>query len=370
MNGPASSFSSDGAARPSSGAAVQLAELCPRPSLQIDEHGLQDYLADRTVLVTGAAGSIGVELARQLLRLRPGALVLVDVSEHNLFRLEHTLAVPDYAPTLCLADVRDAEAMAALFADHAPDVVLHAAAYKHVPLMERHPAAALQNNTLATARLADQSRQAGVEQFVLVSTDKAVEPIGVLGATKRLAEWYVRAAASTMACKVVRFGNVFGSRGSVVPQFERQLADGGPLTVTHPEMERYFMSAREAGHLILQTLLLHAAPVYALKMGDPVRIRWLAEQMIRRRFPERDPAEMIVYTGRRDGEKLTEALQTPAERRVSTECANIIGLQSPLPLPRSDLEPLFHRLTALSRRRDTTTLREALLDPCRLARSA
>lgn len=370
MNGSAPSFSSNGAAHPSPVASVRLAELVPRPSLHIDRRALRDYLANRTVLVTGAAGSIGTELARQLVQLSPGALVLVDMSEHNLFRLEQVLAPAPHGVTLCLADVRDTEAMASLFVDHGPDVVLHAAAYKHVPLMERHPAAALHNNALATARLVDRSGCAGVEQFVFVSTDKAVAPAGVLGATKRLAEWYVRTAAAPPARKVVRFGNVFGSRGSVVPRFERQLARGKPLTVTHPKMERFFMSAREAGHLILQTLLLDAAPVYALEMGEPVRIRWLAEQMIRRCAPECDPDDRIVYTGRRAGEKLAEQLHTAEERRVPTGCANIIGLDSAHPLPHADVDTILRRLRALSRRDGPAALREALLDPVRLARSA
>lgn len=370
MNGSASFNSTNGAAPPPSGSPLRLEDLCPRPALSTEREALRDYLADRTVLVTGAAGSIGTELSHQLLSLQPGALILVDVSEHNLFRLEERLPACNPVPTLCLADVRDTDTMASIFAAHEPDLVLHAAAYKHVPLMERHPRAAFQNNTLATARLVDLSQTTGVEQFVLVSTDKAVEPVSVLGATKQLAEWYVRAAASTTACKIVRFGNVFGSRGSVVPQFERQLAAGGPLTVTHPEMERYFMSAREACHLILQTLLLDTAPIYALEMGKPIQIRGLAEQMVRHRYPDRDPDDLIVYTGRRAGEKLSEQLQAPEETRIAIGHANIVGLEGPLPLAQAELETMFRRLNTSRHSMGDVQLREALLGACRSARPA
>lgn len=341
---------------------LHLDDLVARPPLHIDRDGLRRYLSTRTVLVTGAGGSIGTELARQLHALHPAHLVLIDVSEHNLFELERRF---DRAPraerrTFRLADVRDARALKTIFETHRPDVVLHAAAYKHVPLMERHPHAAFENNTVATARLLRQCDAHGVEQFVLVSTDKAVEPTSVLGATKRLAEWYVRGFDAPVTRKIVRFGNVFGSRGSVVPHFERQLAEGRPLEVTHPDMERYFMSAEEACGLILQTLLLDAAPIYALKMGEPVRIQWLAEAILRHRAPERNPAEAIIYTGRRPGEKLREQLYAPAETVRPSGHPRILGLHGPLPVPQGDLEPHLDRLARLAAEVQDDRLREAL----------
>ena len=328
---------------------VQLRDLVPREPVDIDRAALRDYLSGRTVLVTGAGGSIGSELSRQLVDLDPFRLVFVDVSEYNLYQLETSMRAERYDGDMefCIADVRDASIMDGLYTSMQPDVVLHTAAYKHVPLMERHPAEAFRNNTLATVHLLDLSEQHDVEQFVFVSTDKAVEPTSVLGATKRMAEWYVRAATSDVKRKIVRFGNVFGSQGSVVPRFEEQLDAGEPLPVTHPEMERYFMSVDEACSLILQTVLFNAHPVYILRMGDPVSIRWLAEQMIERRYPHVDPDAMIEYVGRRPGEKLSEDLLTPTETPDNTTHDSIVGVDSAVPFSRTELELYFRHLRSL-----------------------
>lgn len=331
--------------------------------MHLAREALRTYLAERTVLVTGAGGSIGTELTQQLQALQPAYLVLVDRSEHNLFTLEQRLP-PSDRTTFCLADVGHTEAMGALFAAHQPDVVLHAAAYKHVPLMERHPAAAFRNNTLATMRLLRLSAQHRIEQFVFVSTDKAVAPISVLGATKQLAEWAVRhASSSETTCKIVRFGNVFGSRGSVVPLFFQQLADGGPLKVTHPDMTRHFMTAREASSLILQTLLLDAAPVYALKMGESVRIQWLAEEILRRFAPACTPADHIVYTGRRPGEKLSEQLQTASETVRASDHPRILGLHGPVPMSPDVLDEHLGELQRQAEHHAVDTLRQMLISP-------
>lgn len=363
MSSPAPNSSPRGAGRslPPDRLALDLDDLIPRPPMHLAHEALQEHLADRTVLVTGAGGSIGTELSHQLLSLRPAALVLVDVSEHNLFALEHALPETVTPVSFCLADVRAAGAMNALFTRHQPDVVLHAAAYKHVPLMERHPVAAFRNNTLTTTQLLRQSIRHGVAQFVLISTDKAVAPVSVLGATKQLAEWAVRHAPDTVNVHIVRFGNVFGSRGSVVPRFLQQVADGKPLTVTHPKMERYFMTAHEAGALTLQTLLLDDAPVYALKMGDPVRIQWLAEELLRRFGASEPTADSIVYTGRRPGEKLVETLRAPAETMRATEHPRVLGLHGACPIQQQALERRLSRLTDLADAHANAALRQALL---------
>jgi len=356
-----SSACGDGQAVPPHQHALCLDDLITRPPMHLSHGALREHLADRTVLVTGAGGSIGTELSRQLQSHHPARLVLVDVSEYNLFGLEHTLPETPTPVSFCLADVRDASAMNALFAKYRPDAVLHAAAYKHVPLMERHPVAAFCNNTLTTTQLLRQSTQHGVAQFVLISTDKAVEPASVLGTTKQLAEWAVRHATDAVNAHIVRFGNVFGSRGSVVPRFLQQLADGTPLTVTHPEMERYFMTAHEASALTLQTLLLDDAPIYALKMGDPVRIQWLAEEMIRRFGPPGPPSDHIVYTGRRPGEKLSETLQAPAETTQATEHPRILGLHGTCPIQAQALARRLSRLADLADAHAVGPLRQALL---------
>lgn len=345
-------------------APLTLGDLLPREPVAIDEAGVRHYLAGRTVLVTGAGGSIGTELSRQLIGLQPFRLVLVDISEYNLFRLENALRRVRFDGELefCIGDVRDRAIMENLFSSFQPDVVLHTAAYKHVPLMERHPAEAFRNNTLTTTGLLHLCEQYETEQFVFVSTDKAVEPSSVLGATKRLAEWFVQVAESPVERKIVRFGNVFGSQGSVVPLFEKQLAEEGTVGVTHPEMERYFMSAHEACSLILQTLLLDEAPIYIFDMGEPVRIQWLAEEVVRRRRPGADPADFIRHTGIRPGEKLSEELAMPSETAQPTRHARIIGLQGPVPHSRTELELHLRALEALAADGRTATLRKALFE--------
>jgi FlaA1/EpsC-like NDP-sugar epimerase len=328
---------------------VNLGDLVPRPSVEIDQSALRNTLSDQTVLVTGAGGSIGSELSAQLLALDPFRLVLVDVSEHNLYQLEASLRSHDYDGELefCIADVRDEAVMDGLMAREQPDLVLHTAAYKHVPLLERHPAEAFRNNTMATVHLLRLCERHGVEQFVFVSTDKAVHPTSVLGATKQRAEWYVRTAPASMRSATVRFGNVFGSQGSVVPRFEQKLAVGEPLPVTHPGMERYFMTSGEACRLLLQTLLLDSHPTYILRMGDPMRIQWLAEQLIEQWYPDADPASMIEYVGRRPGEKLSEDLVQETESVHSTIHPSILGLDAPAPYSRETLRAHFQHLQSL-----------------------
>jgi FlaA1/EpsC-like NDP-sugar epimerase len=340
---------------------VRLNDFVAHPQIDVDGDALGDYLQNRTVLITGAGGSVGSELAAQLLHHTPQKILLADISEHNLYQLRRTLSAPPATELIySLSDVRDANDMHRLFERTTPDIVVHAAAYKHVPLIEEQPVAGFENNTLATANLLDVCEAHAIEQFVLISTDKAVEPVSVLGATKRLAEWLVRSADASLNRKIIRFGNVFGSRGSVVPLFLEHLTQGRPLPITHPDMERYFMSAENASRLILQTLLLNGAPIFALRMGDPLRIEWLARQMIRRFRPDADPDRLIEYTERRPGEKLSEQLIAPDESWRPTTHPCIMGLHSDLPV---SSEALRHCIENLAGRPNTSVadFRSALL---------
>jgi FlaA1/EpsC-like NDP-sugar epimerase len=344
-----------------------LRDGCP---FTFDEESVRSYLSSRTMLITGAGGSIGTTLSQHAARLSPEHLVLVDFSEHNLYHLDRTLSeqLPAQTYTLCLTDVNDRAAMQRVFDRHEPSVVVHAAAYKHVHLMERHPEAAFRNNTLATVRLLETCAQRAVDQFVYVSTDKAVVPESVLGRTKQLSEWYVQAVRSDRAgtgctCKVVRFGNVFGSRGSVVPLFERQIASGGPVTLTHPSMVRYFMSGHEAAGLILQTLLLDEGSTYVFRMGKPVRIETLARRLVRHYRPEAEPDDWIRRVGPRPGERMREHLLAPNETVADTSHPDIVALATASPHDRSTLEDHLRHLQTLCESSDAALLREALLTP-------
>ncbi|MFP4227849.1 MAG: SDR family NAD(P)-dependent oxidoreductase [Salinivenus sp.] len=338
---------------------LTLRDLVDRDPVKVNRAALRNNLSDRTVLVTGAGGSIGTELSKQLVDLTPFRLVLVDISEYNLYQLEKALRGTSFKGDIefCIGDVRDEAVVDNLFERTQPDVVLHTAAYKHVPLMERHPAEAFRNNTLATVHLLRLCERYDTDQFVFVSTDKAVEPTSVLGATKRLAEWYVQAAPSRVQRSIVRFGNVFGSQGSVVPLFEDQLARGEPVTVTHPDMERYFMSINEACGLILQTVLFDEAPVYCFRMGAPLRIDRIARTLVRRWYPSVDPDMMIEYVGRRPGEKLSEDLVMPYETARPTPHDSIVGLHGTPPHTRTELEAYFRHLRTLSTTSDASPAR-------------
>ncbi len=340
---------------------VDLRGLQERREVELDLTAISNYLTGRTVLVTGAGGSVGSVLTNRLLELNPFRLVLVDVSEYNLYKLENDLRELRFTGELIfrIADVRDEAIMRATFAAYRPDVVFHAAAYKHVPLMERHPAEAFTNNTLSTVSLVRICEDFGTEQFVFVSTDKAVEPSSVLGATKRLAEWYIRSIDSEMRCKSVRFGNVLGSQGSVVPMFLDQISRGGPVTITHPEMKRFFMTGNEAASLILATLLLDDAPIFAARMGEPIQIKALAHYLIARAavHPER---VVITYTGLRPGEKLQERLWAEDENVVDTINETIVGIRAPAAYSRTELDAYFRYLEQISAENRTAELRKAL----------
>ena len=310
---------------------VQVEDVLGRESVELDIPAIASYVTGSTVLVTGAGGSIGSELCRQVAALGAAQIVLVDHAENALVTIEHELQHERRftATIAALADVKDAVKIRQLFERHRPDVVFHAAAYKHVPLMEANPLESVRNNVIGTKVITEIAAECGTKRVVLVSTDKAVRPKNVLGQTKALCEWLVEAAAARAvdgtSFMSVRFGNVLGSSGSVIPLFRRQIAHGGPVTVTHPDMERYFMTIPEAVQLIVQAGAIgESGDIFVLDMGEPVRIVDLAHNMIRLsgKEPERDiPIEFI---GVRAGEKLHEDLWGDGEAAVSTSHPKIL----------------------------------------------
>ncbi len=303
---------------------IEAEDLLGREPVKLDEQGIDLVLQGRTVLITGAGGSIGSELCRQVALHRPARLVLVELSEFNLYTIEQEIGqlFPDLELVRLIGDVKDLSGLRRILLCWKPHVVFHAAAYKHVPLMERHNAvAAVRNNTMGTYHAALASAQAGVERFVLISTDKAVNPTNVMGATKRAAEMVVSSLAARFTATrfmAVRFGNVLGSSGSVIPKFKEQIARGGPVTVTHPDIIRYFMTIPEAARLVLQAAAIgESGQVLVLDMGEPVKIVELARDMIRLSGHSVDEIS-IVFTGLRPGEKLFEELLADADATIAT----------------------------------------------------
>ena len=333
---------------------VQVEDVLGREPVRYDVERVGKYLAGEVVLVTGAGGSVGSELSRQISRVGPRRLVLLDHAEDNLFRIQRELEDDRHvhASTLAavLADCKEEERMREVFAEHAPTVVFHAAAYKHVGLMESNPVEAVRNNAIATRVVARVAGQLGTAAFVLVSTDKAVAPATVMGASKALAEWAVEAESNRFPrtrYATVRFGNVLGSSGSVVPIFRRQIAKGGPVTVTDERMTRYFMTIPEAVQLIIRSGSLgRGGEVFVLDMGEPVRILDLARAMIELSGlkPERDIAIEIV--GRRPGEKLDEELFNPYERDAATTADRIRRAERE-PLDADTVDHVFHEIGLL-----------------------
>ena len=313
---------------------VAIEDLLNRPQVPLDREGMARLVQGRRVLVTGAGGTIGSELARQVAALGPEVLVLLDNGEYALWQIDLELAEshPQVARRAVIADVRDPARIRDVFESHQPELVFHAAALKHVPMVEANPLEGLLTNAAGTRHVADAARAAGAAAMVLISTDKAVNPSSLMGASKRLAEMYCQGLdiaarrGGGMRCVTVRFGNVLGSTGSVVPLFRRQLERGGPLTVTHPDMQRYFMTVREAVGLVLQASVvgLQAAPlaadggIFVLDMGKPVKIVDLARQMIRLAGLRPDRDIEIRFTGLRPGEKLFEELFHGSEPPVPT----------------------------------------------------
>jgi len=302
---------------------VELDDLLGRDPVELDLPGLQAFVGGKTVLITGAGGSIGAELCRQIASFRPARLVLFDLSEFALYTIEQEFRdrKAGFELVAAIGDAKNADRVREVMRRWRPQVVFHAAAYKHVPLMEDGNAfEAVKNNVLGTLAVARAAIEVGADKFVLVSTDKAVNPTNVMGASKRLAELVCQALANTGGTQlvIVRFGNVLGSTGSVVPRFRAQVARGGPVTVTHPEIRRYFMSIPEAAQLVLQAGLMgKAGEIFVLDMGEPVRIADLARELIRLSGFAENEIE-IVYTGLRPGEKLYEELLADSETTLPT----------------------------------------------------
>lgn len=314
--------------------AVSIEDLLGRDSVELDWTAIRQSISARTVLVTGGGGSIGSELCRQVARLGASSLVVVENSEYNLYRIQRELATayPELIVQALLVDAGDRIAMDRIFERHRPQLVFHAAAYKHVPLLQHQLREAVRNNVLSTCVVAEAAKRYGSERFVLISTDKAVNPTSVMGACKRVAEIFCQNMSRQSTAThfiTVRFGNVLDSAGSVVPLFREQIQAGGPVTVTHPEISRYFMTIPEACQLILQASALgQGGEIFALDMGEPIRIRDLAEQMIRLAGKRPGVDVPIVYTGLRPGEKLFEELFHAQEEYSATTHAKIFLARS------------------------------------------
>ncbi len=332
---------------------VKVEDVLGREPVRAELDRVGAYLAGQTVLVTGAGGSIGAELCRQIARVGPKRLVLVENAEGALFEIRRELADERHfhRAVSVLADCRDATRMREVFSEHRPGVVFHAAAYKHVPLMEENPVEAVRNNAVATRIVAAAAGESLVERFVLVSTDKAVNPETAMGASKALAEWAVESAQHRFPSTrfgTVRFGNVLGSSGSVVPIFRRQIAAGGPVTVTDAEMTRYFMTIPEAVQLIIRSGDLGGGgEVFVLEMGEPVRIVDLARNMIRLSGREPETEIAIEIIGRRPGEKLHEELFNADERPQATAADKIVAADR-APLDPTWVEEAFARVESLA----------------------
>lgn len=323
---------------------VSVEDLLGREPVMIDLDGIMDFVQDKVVLVTGAGGSIGSELCRQVSQFRPMQLLLLGHGENSIYTIEMELrrTFPELSLATIIADVQDAGRIEEVFKSYRPHVVFHAAAHKHVPLMERNPAEAVKNNVFGTKNVADCADRYHTERFVMISSDKAVNPTSIMGATKRIAEKYIQSLDSRSLTKfiTVRFGNVLGSRGSVIPLFKNQIAEGGPVTVTHPEMVRYFMTIPEAVQLVLQAgSFANGGEIFVLDMGEPVKILTLAEDLIRLSGYEPYEEIAVAFSGIREGEKLYEELLTDEENVTRTEHNRIfIGKSSELNLHELELE--------------------------------
>ncbi|MGM0365876.1 MAG: polysaccharide biosynthesis protein [Actinomycetota bacterium] len=307
---------------------IQIEDILGRKPVKIEYSKIFSEFEGKSILITGAGGSIGSEICRQIIRFKPAKLIMVDNSENNVFMIEQELTTQHNFVTAIpvVADVRDKVSIRGIFKKYKPDYVFHAAAYKHVPLMQLNPEAALQNNYIGTKSLAKLCAEYGVKKFVMLSTDKAVNPNSVMGLSKALAEKYLKSLskADDTAYIIVRFGNVLGSKGSVVPIFKQQIEKGGPVVVTHPQMKRFFMTISEASQLVIQACVMgKGGEIYVLDMGEPINILELARNMIRLYGLIPDKDIKINYSGVRRGEKLNEELICDDEELVPTDFSSI-----------------------------------------------
>jgi len=343
---------------------VELADLLRREPVELDVSGIRGFIDGRVVLVTGAGGSIGAEIVRQVLAFQPRRLLLYGHGENSLFQLERELnrTHPDTEKRVLVGDVRDREKLDYIWRTYHPQVVFHAAAHKHVPLMEANPDEAILNNVLGTRNLLEICAQYGIDRFINISSDKAVNPTSIMGASKRVAEMLVAAAAARTPESVfasVRFGNVLGSRGSVVPVFQEQIRRGEPITITDPEMTRYFMTIPEASRLVLQAAALDDSGVtYVLDMGEPVKIIDLARDLIRLSGLEPDVDLPIHIIGRRPGEKLFEELLTAEEGTDATRFEKIYIARKTAPV--TELDSRTAALITAAKHREAATIRGLL----------
>ena len=341
---------------------VQVEDLLGRDPVSVDLEEVAGYVAGETVFITGAGGSIGSEICRQIARFNPGKLVLLGHGENSIFEIEQELRAEhpgiDYITEIL--DIQDRQKVYLIFERYKPGVVFHAAAHKHVPLMERNPEEALKNNIIGSQNLAEAADKTRVKTFVSISTDKAVNPTSVMGATKRTVEMLIQSLDSRSQTKfvAVRFGNVLGSNGSVIPTFKRQIAKGGPVTVTHPDMVRYFMTIPEAAQLVIQAgAMAKGGEIFILDMGKPVKIVDLAKDLIRLSGFEPDVDIKIQFTGIRPGEKLFEELLTAEEGITSTKHSRIFVAK-----PNGIDAKLLEELTHIVRERGSYLTRDEVIE--------
>ncbi len=340
---------------------VDISDLLRREPAELDEEAVGRSLTGRRVLVTGAGGSIGLELCRQIARWNPSQLILLGHGENSIFDalLELRESNPSLSILPMIADVRDIDRIRDIFFELQPEVIFHAAAHKHVSLMEINVEEAVTNNVLGTQSVVQATEACGCERLVLISTDKAVQPKSIMGATKRVAEMIVRDSADRTGRNyvTVRFGNVLGSRGSIVPIFKRQIAQGGPITITHPEMKRFFMTVPEAVHLVLQASSMgHGGDLFVLKMGEQVRIVDLAEDLIRLSGLEPGKDIQIEFTGIRPGEKLSEALWDEGLDYEETSHPDVVRVEDNGFLTNSQLQATIDELVRLAKEGDAEAI--------------
>ena len=348
---------------------VAVEDLLRRKSVNLDTYEIEKYISEKTVLVTGAGGSIGSELVRQICRFNPKHIVLVGRGENSIFEMKRSLRneLISISHSTKIADIRDYSTLEHIFKEQEPEVIFHAAAHKHVPLMEENPAQAILNNIIGTRNLVNLAVDHSVSYFVNISTDKAVNPTSVMGASKRISEqvvkWGALQAKKGEIFVSVRFGNVLGSRGSVIPIFKDQIKSGGPITVTHPDMIRYFMTIPEASQLVLQAAALKEnGSIFVLDMGDPVNISDMARDLIRLSGLEPDKDVKIEYTGVRPGEKMFEELLTAEEGTSMTKYDKVFVAKNGYIFSDEEFSVKLDELLTLALEGDETKIREKIYE--------